>query len=93
MQIIYFLILIEHYLNTKSSNPDDNKNKVDIFELSVQQSIKHVPILHSSAVDLIKQLHKHEGREHHGLVLSWPAHAGLFISIPHVQEIRKYKHQ
>lgn len=25
-----------HYLNSKSTNPDNNKNKVDIFEFSVQ---------------------------------------------------------
>ena len=55
--------------------------------------MKHVPVLHSPAVDLIKQLHENKGSENHGAVLCWSTYTGLVITISHIQKIRKYKHQ
>ena len=82
------------YLSTKWQNPDDNKNDVNIIQLPrIQKTIKNVSVLNSPAVDLVKQLHENKGGKNHGAVLCWTADTRLVVTISHVQEIRKYKHQ
>ncbi|KAK2552119.1 hypothetical protein P5673_026871 [Acropora cervicornis] len=65
---------------------------LDILPI-IHYSIKHIPILHSSTVDLIEKCHKHKRCEYHGTMLCRAAHTGFLIPISHVKKIRKYKHE
>jgi len=74
------------YLNSKTYHENNKEDEVE----SLSFGYEHIPVLHTSAVYFIKELHQYKCGEHHGSVLTWLTDRSRTVTKACVRKIREH---